>query len=224
MKEQQRGIDDNRILTKHQKDFLRQFAKSELSEVFRLTGGTCLSAFYLQHRFSEDLDFFSTEKIPFYIPEQFLKTLLFVQDISHTKLFDRNIFTLKFKDKTVLRVEFTFYPLQNLEETIFIDNIQIDRFLDLVVNKLCAIADRIEAKDYVDVYCAIKADSLSLEELMNLAEKKCQIKGIRHILKSRLMAVPDGIEKLPMKAAVSRQNVEDFFRTEIKGIVKRDLW
>ncbi len=33
-----------------------------MAEVYYLSGGTALSAFYLEHRHSEDLDFFSGEK------------------------------------------------------------------------------------------------------------------------------------------------------------------
>ena len=36
MKKPLRGIDDNRILTTEQKDFLHKFTKSELKDVFRL--------------------------------------------------------------------------------------------------------------------------------------------------------------------------------------------
>lgn len=65
MKKPIKGISDNAILTSQQKIFLQEFAKTELSDIFRLTGGTALSAFYLEHRFSDDLDFFSIEKVPF---------------------------------------------------------------------------------------------------------------------------------------------------------------
>jgi len=39
MKKPQSKIDDNKILTPVQKAFLYEFAKSELRDVFRLTGG-----------------------------------------------------------------------------------------------------------------------------------------------------------------------------------------
>jgi len=65
-----RGINDNKILSPQQKAFLREFTKTELTNAFRFTGGTALSAFYLEHRLSEDLDFFSSEKIPFYVTSQ----------------------------------------------------------------------------------------------------------------------------------------------------------
>lgn len=43
---------------------------------------------------------------------------------------------------------------QSLEESQkLIDyGLYIDGFLDMTVNKLCAMADRFDAKDYVDVY------------------------------------------------------------------------
>jgi len=50
------------ILTEEQKRLLRHFSRSDLRRSFYLKGGTALSACYLFHRVSEDLDFFSREK------------------------------------------------------------------------------------------------------------------------------------------------------------------
>lgn len=222
MRKPVKGLRDNRVLTANQIALLEEFVKSDLSSVFRLTGGTAFSAFYLEHRLSEDLDFFSFEKVPFYLPEEFLKSLGFVHAITHTKLFDRNIFNLKLKDGTILKTEFTFYPLKNLEAPVAIDGLQTDSFLDIVVNKLCAIADRLDAKDYVDVYCAIISANLDINELFALAEQKCESKGIRHILKSRLLQIPDGIEKLPLRISLTREDIERFFKDSIKEVIANE--
>lgn len=49
-----------KILSDKQESFLREVAKNpSLSRNFYLTGGTALAGFYLHHRYSEDLDFFS---------------------------------------------------------------------------------------------------------------------------------------------------------------------
>ena len=48
-------------LSHAQELFLDRLGESDLAEIFYLTGGTALSAFYLHHRESEDLDFFSRE-------------------------------------------------------------------------------------------------------------------------------------------------------------------
>lgn len=219
MKKLLRNIDDNKILTPNQKFFLHEFKKSELRDAFRLTGGTALSAFYLEHRLSEDLDFFSKEKVSLPSLERFLKSLNNILEISLSRLFDRNIFNLKMKDKSILKIEFTTYHLINIEECVVIDNLLVDSLLDITVNKLCAIADRSDAKDYVDVYCALNNSNFSLRELINLAEKKCDIKGIRHILKSRLLQIPDGINKLPLKIDLTEMDVKNLFEKLIRDII-----
>lgn len=101
MKKPLRNIDDNKILTPNQKSFLHEFTKSELRNVFRLTGGTALSAFYLEHRLSEDLDFFSSENVPLAIIENFLKSIDSVMKIFFSKHFDRNIFDLMMTEGSV---------------------------------------------------------------------------------------------------------------------------
>jgi predicted nucleotidyltransferase component of viral defense system len=219
MKRPLKGIRNNAILTSAQISLLEEFVESDLSDAFRLTGGTALSAFYLEHRLSEDLDFFSHEKIPFYLSENFLKSLSFVDAISHTKLFDRNIFNLKLKNGTALKTEFTYYPLKNIEAVVTIDGLHVDGFLDLTVNKLCAMADRYETKDYLDVYCALTSANLDMNEMFELAEQKCEVKGIRHILKSRLLQIPEGVENLPLRISVTREDIERFFKARIKEVI-----
>jgi len=48
------------ILTPFQQQLLRAIGQTQIAENFYLTGGTALAAYFLQHRLSEDLDFFSS--------------------------------------------------------------------------------------------------------------------------------------------------------------------
>jgi len=216
------GLNSNPILTTSQAAFLKAFVKSDLPYTFRFTGGTALSAFYLKHRLSEDLDFFADQQVPFYVCEGFLKTLPMVSGITFTKLYDRNIFLLSLQNASSLKIEFTYYPLKNLESVHMVDGLPVDSFLDLVVNKLCAIADRTEPKDYVDLYWALNQAGLSLETLTRLAEKKCELTGIKHVLKNRLLHIPAGIEKLPLKAPITTQEVERLFRGLVKKMIEKE--
>ena len=50
------------IITPLQKEILKIFPEIEDSNAFYLTGGTALAAFYLTHRKSNDLDFFTGEE------------------------------------------------------------------------------------------------------------------------------------------------------------------
>src|SRR3990167_62450 len=52
------------ILTQNQKDILDEVVKQDyFKRNFYFTGGTALSEFYLQHRYSDDIDLFSEEKL-----------------------------------------------------------------------------------------------------------------------------------------------------------------
>jgi|GEM_PF-738827 predicted nucleotidyltransferase component of viral defense system len=215
------GIENNMILSPRQKDFLRFFAGSELSEIFRLSGGTALSAFYLEHRVSDNLSFFSFKKVPFYMIGSFLNSLEFVDKVHLARMYEKNIFTIRLNDGSILRAEFTYYPLKNIESTNILDALQIDSFNDIVANKLCAIADRNDAKDYADVYCAVKDQPDILLELLVFTEKKCEVGGIRDILRSRLLQVPEGVEKLSMKIEVNSLELEEFFTTFVRKNVKK---
>ena len=57
------------VLTLLQYNLLKQLANSELNQVFFLAGGTALSAFFLHHRYSEDLDFFTEQ--PEQVPDDY---------------------------------------------------------------------------------------------------------------------------------------------------------
>lgn len=49
------------IITSLQEELLRIFSGIEESDLFYLTGGTALAAYYLKHRYSRDLDLFTKE-------------------------------------------------------------------------------------------------------------------------------------------------------------------
>src|SRR3990167_9469892 len=55
----QYNLANNPILTPYQVEILKLFFATDFSRTFFLTGGTALSAFYLAHRDSKDLDLFS---------------------------------------------------------------------------------------------------------------------------------------------------------------------
>src|SRR3989338_9762036 len=51
------------ILNQFQTKVVTDFKRSNLSRKFYLSGGTALSEFYLHHRLSEDLDFFTQQEL-----------------------------------------------------------------------------------------------------------------------------------------------------------------
>ena len=164
------------ILTDKQKLILSEFAKNDfLKKSFYFTGGTVLTESYLQHRFSDDLDFFSADKfdnqVVFTLMQQWSKELKFNFQSNFAGV--TYIFNLTFPDKEILKVDFSFYPYKRLEQGRLVDNIQIDSLLDIAVNKLLVVTQRTEVKDFVDLYFLLKTFTVS--DLMVGVKKKFNV-------------------------------------------------
>jgi len=163
------------ILTESQAAFLRNFGKDKLlAKSFYLTGGTALAEFYLGHRLSEDLDFFSEKEFDLLALGVFLKKakgVLGFTKIDFQKSNNRNLYFLHFRDE-VLKVEFTFFPFPRIEEGGIKGGVQIDSFLDIAVNKLFTIYQRTQARDFIDLYFISRAKELVVEDLISKARVK----------------------------------------------------
>ena len=147
-----------KILTEKQ-ELLISHLPEEIQTNFYLTGGTALSAFYLGHRLSEDMDFFTDteEKMaPIEFLTGIIRSLPSLDHLHFERLFDRRIFVATFKDNQILKVEFTCYPFKSLEDRLRVGKLSVDSLLNLVTGKLFAMADRFDPKDFVDLYFVLK--------------------------------------------------------------------
>ena len=144
---------ENNILTGNQIAVLKKCQASDfIKDNFYLTGGTALAAFYLNHRYSEDLDFFSEKEFDILNLDVFLKNIkkeIGILKIDFQQSFNRNLFFLNFGSKT-LKIEFTFFPFPRIKKGIQKYGLKVDSLLDIAVNKLFSIYQRPQARDYVD--------------------------------------------------------------------------
>ena len=166
---------ENKILDKRQDEFLNEFQITPfLRDNFYLTGGTALAAFYLEHRYSEDLDFFSEQEIDMLNLDVALKKLqsaLKAYKIDFQQSYNRNLFFLNF-GKYVLKTEFTYFPFPRIDTKVSKDGIQIDSLIDIATNKLFTIYQRVAARDYVDLYLTMKKVNFKMEDLILKAKAK----------------------------------------------------
>jgi predicted nucleotidyltransferase component of viral defense system len=218
------NIEDNPILTAEQKSLLLAFSRSELRSSFYLTGGTCLSAFYLFHRLSEDLDLFSREPVGIEPVLAFLKTLPDVVDIQYERKFDRRIFLLRQASGRPLKVEFTTYLFQPCEKGRTIEGLTIDSLKDILVNKIMAMTDRRDSKDLVDLFFGLKKNpEVSLRHLLQATEAKFGIKGVSHIVKGRFLEDAPPLGALSMRETIDPEAIVRFFKHQALSLVSDDL-
>ena len=163
------------ILTPCQKKFLQLLgAEPHLRNSFYLTGGTALAGFYLRHRYSEDLDFFSESEIDLPALDVFisrLKKTLAIKKIDFQQAYNRNLFFLHIGDM-VLKTEFTYFPFPRIETGSIHNGVRIDSAADIAVNKLFTIYQRVTARDYIDLYLMCKKYKFTIAQLLKLAKAK----------------------------------------------------
>jgi len=144
---------------------------------YYLAGGTAV-ALHLGHRRSEDLDFFTSEKIDSLKLRELLQSLgKFILDEESPGTLHGNLEGVK--------VSFLEYPYPTLESTSNYLGIQIAGKKDLAAMKLDAIASRGKKRDFVDIFALAKA-GMSLKEMLLFFENKYQSLhyNLAHTIKS----------------------------------------
>ncbi len=200
------------ILTKDQQMILKLLASEPSLSDFYLTGGTALSEYYLHHRDSDDLDFFSEQSAKLIRIDPFITRAakeLGATSVRHERVHDRQLFLLTLADKTELKLEFTRYPFPSLEEKNQINGIRVDSLRDITTNKLFALIERFEPKDFVDLYFLLQRTPL--EQVRQDLEKKFGIKISPMVIGSEFAKVAR-IEALPkMHIPLTISDLKSFF-------------
>lgn len=163
------------ILTSLQHHILTLLAKNKpFSNYFYLSGGTALSEYYLHHRISEDLDFFSEKEIDKIwlnsLAKQIKQSAGFEKmDIEES--FNRNLvfFTT---NKVTIKTEFTYYPFTRIEKSTIKNGIKIDSLIDIAVNKYFTIYQKPTARHFIDLYFILKTKKYLWEQLEKFARIK----------------------------------------------------
>lgn len=210
------------ILTKNQIAFLAAVGEhAQLRKHFYLTGGTPLAAFYLQHRYSEDLDFFSEQEISdMGVLEVAVRTIqkkVSADAVDFQQSFNRNIFFIHFGDE-VLKTEFTYFPFPRIEAGRVEYDISVDSILDIAVNKLFTIYQRTAARDYIDLYLMCREKKYIIDELI----KKAKVKFDWHIDPLQLgtqFIKAESVKDYPrMIKPINHQEWQDFFVEEARKL------
>jgi len=166
-----------KIINSVQEKILKSFGDIKDSDQFYLTGGTALSYFYLKHRQSNDLDFFtSTEEIVGSFSHQLedhLKANGFkCQRQRGLHSFVELIVTLD-NETTLIHLAvdaaFRFEPTKEFPAFL---HLKVDNLTDIASNKLLALFGRATLRDFIDVYFLIKKEGFSKEQLIDTAKKK----------------------------------------------------
>ena len=158
---------------------------------FYLTGGTALGRFYLNHRYSEDLDFFVNNSPDFTKHILVIKNELqnqFKTDISKAIVTDEFARFFIDDNDTYLKVEFVNDVAYRAGIPVKSNQGNIDTVPNILSNKLTAIVGRDEPKDVFDIVTIATNFSFNWQKIFNHAKEKAMINEID--VEQRLFTFP----------------------------------
>ena len=158
---------------------------------FYLTGGTALGRFYLNHRFSEDLDFFVNADTHYqrYIAEIKSKiTTHFTVNIQHSLFADDFTRFFLTDDDIYLKIELINDVDYYAGKQIGYKYGLIDNPLNILSNKLTAIIGRDEPKDMFDIINLSLKYSFTWPEVFYHAKQKAVINELD--VEQRIISFP----------------------------------
>lgn len=187
---------------------------NKLNLPFYLTGGTALGRFYLNHRFSIDLDFFVNNDTNFsnYIDKIYKKFQTQFQLEKELTLIRDEFARFFIKETNVeLKVEFVNDVLYRYSRPIQFKNILIDNVRNILSNKICAIIGRDEAKDMFDIICISKNYSFHWYDIFMDAKEKEVFNELD---------VPRRIDEFPVEWLENIDLIEKIDFNQIKSDIK----
>lgn len=144
---------------------------------FYLTGGTALSRGYLEHRYSDDLDFFTNDDSSFNLHVERVITRLLSDNsltldvVSRAERYAQ--LTIQKEGAIVLKLEFVNDVPSHVGAIVNHPVLgRIDSVDNILANKVTAVLSREEPKDLVDIWGICTKLELSLHQAITDAESK----------------------------------------------------
>jgi predicted nucleotidyltransferase component of viral defense system len=209
------------LLTTPQKKFLNFFSNQPLLWTnFYFSGGTALSEFYLQHRFSEDLDFFSEREINTNDLNLFLQTKkndFGASNVQFQQSFNRQLFFIQpHQKKQELKLEFTYYPFPRLQKGLVKNNLQIDSVWDIAVNKVFTLMQQARGRDFFDLFAIYQKYNFAFQDLIKAARKKFDYPINYLQLGKNLIKISELLDDPILNQKFEKKTIENYFFQQAK--------
>lgn len=207
------------VITREQELLLDEFRNDPtLTSRFYFSGGTALSLYYLQHRQSVDMDFFSEEPFD---PQVILHKVTawadnFKASVEYVPIEDTHIFNIIFPNQQTVKVDFALYPYKRVKESKNFSGVSVDSTLDIAINKLITIQQRSEIKDFVDLFFLLQ--KFAIWDLIEGVKTKFHVKLDLFIVGSNFLKV-DEFNFLPkMVVPLKIESVQEFYHNLAKKL------
>jgi len=139
------------------------------SNEFYLTGGTCLNRFYINARYSDDLDFFTNSSRIFNFEIKRLKVILEEKFNLKAEIESKDFVRWKIEN---LKIDFVNDVSKYCSKVVVKNNLILDNIENICANKFLAILGRDEAKDVFDLYLIDRYFKPNHKNIVECAKEK----------------------------------------------------
>jgi predicted nucleotidyltransferase component of viral defense system len=186
----------------------------ETEKEFYLTGGTCLSRFYVEKRYSDDLDFFTNQSPRYSFALKNIKRAL-GQKFQLRAEVESKDFT-RFKIDDLLQVDFVNDISFRYKEPIITENnYLLDNIENILSNKITAVIGRDNPKDIFDIYLIRKFYTFDWKEILGSAHQKAGFSNEELLV--RLKSFP---KELLKEIKITDETFLDDFAEEFLNIIE----
>lgn len=203
-----------------QRDLVKLVAGTPFFSDFFLTGGTCLSVFYLHHRVSHDLDFFTVANLDLAEIAPSINSLLRPE---RTVAAARHFLSCVADG---VKMDFVVDPLSSRERrpVVRVDEVPVtvDSLENIGPNKICALVSRGVPKDLVDCYMLYgqgrygRDRGLFLRDYRVAREREALLDDLMYVGEKLHFLSETAMQALPeiapdLRVAISARDLTDFY-------------
>jgi len=192
----------------------------EVEDEFYLTGGTALSRFYQEKRYSDDLDFFTNSSNRFnYAVKNIVAELVKAHIVEYEV--DAKDF-VRVKIDNLLQVDFVNDRVVRYKEPNILENgYRIDIIENILSNKITAVVGRDNPKDIFDIFLISQFYTVDWGEILEVAWEKCTFSHDDLII--RLKSFPSRLlQSINLVDKEFLDNFQDEFKLIIEKIKKEN--
>lgn len=214
------------LLTPNHQKLLAAIAKnSYLTRTFYFTGGTALSEYYLHHRYSEDLDFFTEDKLSPRTLEIQTKEVFSAMKPATVELEALNEQCTYFISlgSERIKLDFAYYPFSHLGNFIKFGSLRISSLLDIIINKVHAIMTRKRGRDFLDLYLSLKKERLNTSEILANYRLKFDLHLAPEELAKHFAGVLEALDQPRFLGSTPWAEVEKYFLHQAKELSTHSL-
>lgn len=216
------------ILSEFQKQVLSLYQKSPLAKTYYLAGGTALAEFYLHHRKSEDLDFFTQQELSLPRLQKFIagiQSRIKLDKIEYQHGFGLYTFFLYPQAEVVkYKIDFGQYPFGTINPLKKFNNLLVEDLYDIAVDKAHTVSVRPRLRDFIDLFFILEQKKhWRFEELVKRGQEKFEIIVDPLQLGENLLQVRHLTDMPIMLKSVDIQQVKNYFKDQAKRLRQKVL-